>query len=600
MLFLFDYDKMVKGKWRVVGPLLIPHSQFLTPHSLSPFHCMSTLSVPVFLDYLRRSELVGETRLAEALVQIKKELGEEKWTDPEAVGGALVAKGLITRWHMRQLFKKRYKGFFLRQYKILSHLGAGGMSTVYLAEHTMMHRQVAIKVLPKKKLEKSAYLDRFVREAQAIASLDHPNIVRAYDIDQEGDVHYIVMEYFDGRNLQNVVETDGAFVYETAADYIRQAALALEYAHQVGVIHRDVKPGNLLVSKTGLVKVLDLGLALLDENMFEGRLTAVQEDRVLGTADYLAPEQGIDSHQIDARADIYGLGGVLYFCLTGHAPFPEGTVAQKLLAHQRSEPESIFKIRPDVPDDLVQLCRKMMSKKPDDRQQSALEVVADMQNWLIMHGFAEENTFPPLETLRATPQTLGAVPIASQADRFKKLLQQGHWSLELGDDSAESSIGLGNESAIRLQGGGSSSTSSGMMRPPGGSSAMMSPLTTKLTTKLTAKTAKSTNEDEEILTSARIEPAEKDPLLFALHEIGRSPDEIVVGTNSKTSQFVPKSQDKPKLQEIPPEKPVTKSRQPLPPWYKQVPFWFWCLFGASVFTAVFLAGILVAVLLFFS
>ena len=387
---------------------------------------MTQITVALFLDYLHRSRLVDEVRLGAVVAEMRAELGPEKSEQIDTVTRWCVSRKLVTEWQAKQLLRKRYKGFFLRQYKILSHIGAGGMSTVYLAEHSIMQRRVAIKVLPKKKLEKSVYLDRFIREAQTIASLDHPNIVRAYDIDQEDDVHYIVMEYFDGRNLQEVIAEKGVLSFETAVDYVRQAALALEYAHQAGVVHRDVKPGNVLVNDQGLVKVLDLGLALLDERNFDGQLTAIQEDKILGTADYLAPEQGIDSHTVDGRADIYGLGGVLYFCLTGHPPFPTGTIAQRLLAHQHEEPQSIFVDRPEAPDSLVRLCRKMMAKKKENRQQSALEVVSDMQNWLIENGFADESDFPPLETLRPTARTLGAVPIPSQEQRLREL-DEAQW-----------------------------------------------------------------------------------------------------------------------------------------------------------------------------
>ncbi|MDR1960364.1 MAG: serine/threonine protein kinase [Planctomycetaceae bacterium] len=544
---------------------------------------MNSIPVSVFLDCLRRSELVEDSQLGEILPQIREELGPEKQDDSEAVGNALVTHGLITPWHLRQLLKKRYKGFFLRQYKILSHLGTGGMSTVYLAEHTMMHRQAAIKVLPKKKLEKSIYLDRFVREAQAIASLDHPNIIRAYDIDRENHIHYIVMEYFKGRNLQEVVDKDGVLAYETAADYVRQAALALEYAHQIGVVHRDVKPGNLLVNHEGLVKVLDLGLALLDEGMFDGKLTEIQEDRILGTADYLAPEQGIDSHQVDARADIYGLGCVLYFCLTGHAPFPEGGVAQKLLDHQHKEPAPIFRERPDAPEDLVRLCQKMMSKKREDRQQSAMEVVADLQNWLITHGFADKNTFPSTETFRAVPATLGAVPIASQAERLKKLAQSDPWAIDLDDtESGSDMIRIGDESRAGLL-SGTDSASSGMTR--WGESP----------------------DEEKILTSSKSNAF--DPLRIALHEIGYSDTEKTEATKElKPSQTPEIPPDTPSL--LPAEHSGRKIREDktadaetavpfvpsLPPWYKLVPLWFWCVFAGTVFTAIFLTGVLAALL----
>ena len=184
---------------------------------------------------------------------------------------------------------------------------AGGMSTVYLAEHTLMQRRVAIKILPKNRVEDSSYLARFQREALAAAQLDHKNIVRVYDIDNQENVHFIVMEYVEGRDLQQIVKTEGPLDYIPAADYIRQAADGLAHAHKAGLIHRDVKPANLLVDRKSVVKVLDLGLARFTEED-KASLTVAFDENVLGTADYLAPEQAIDSHGVDHRADIYSLG----------------------------------------------------------------------------------------------------------------------------------------------------------------------------------------------------------------------------------------------------------------------------------------------------
>ena len=259
------------------------------------------------------------------------------------------------------------------------------MSSVYLAEHVLMQRRVAIKVLPKNRVEDTSYLARFHREAQAAAALDHRNIVRAYDVDNDGSIHYLVMEYVEGRDLQHIVKEDGPLDYVAAAEYIRQAAEGLAHAHEAGLIHRDVKPANLLVDQKNVVKVLDLGLArFTDED--KASLTVAYDENVLGTADYLAPEQALDSHGVDARADIYGLGCSLYYLLTGHPPFPGGTLPQRLMMHQKQPPPSIYLDRPDAPPDLVDICLKMMAKKPDQRYQSAAEVAAVLAQWLVAHG----------------------------------------------------------------------------------------------------------------------------------------------------------------------------------------------------------------------
>jgi serine/threonine-protein kinase len=346
---------------------------------------MAKLKVDAFLDLVRRSGLVEKDQLAELVVELKREADGHSVSDTEMVARRFVQANLITRWQADRMLEGRYKGFFLGKYKLLGHLGTGGMSRVYLGEHVLMQRRVAIKVLPKDRVEDSSYLARFHREAQAAASLDHRNIVRAYDIDNVGDLHYIVMEYVEGRDLQQMVKDGGPMDYVAAADYIRQAAEGLAHAHQSGLIHRDVKPGNLLVDQKNVVKILDLGLArFIDEQ--KASLTVAFDENVLGTADYLAPEQALDSHRVDARADIYGLGCSLYFLLTGHPPFVGGTLAQRLMMHQKQPPPDIRLERPDAPADLAAICLKMIAKKPGDRYQTAADVARELTVWLVARG----------------------------------------------------------------------------------------------------------------------------------------------------------------------------------------------------------------------
>ncbi|MBR5710541.1 MAG: protein kinase [Thermoguttaceae bacterium] len=312
-------------------------------------------------------------------------------TDVDAFLQFLVDKEAITPWHMENLLSGKYKGFFLGSYKLLKHVGAGGMSSVYLGEHTMMGRQVAIKILPRSRVSSdTSYLQRFMQEAQAAASLNHPNIVTAYDIDNENGIYYFVMEYVDGKDLNGLVKADGPLDYAVAADYICQAACGLAHAHERGLIHRDMKPANLLVDPNGTVKILDMGLALFSESD-RASLTLAYDENVLGTADYLAPEQARNSHTVDARADIYSLGCTLYFLLTGHPPFTEGTLPQRILAHQQKNPPEITVDRPDCPADLVAICKKMMMKKPEQRQQSMVEVQGNLTDWLLVHGYLPNN-----------------------------------------------------------------------------------------------------------------------------------------------------------------------------------------------------------------
>jgi serine/threonine-protein kinase len=303
--------------------------------------------------------------------------------DPlEHVRAQLVQRKLLTPWQDQQLARADGMTLKLGQYILLNHLGTGGMSRVYLAEHARLKRRVAIKVLPVERTEDRSYLRRFHREARAIAQLDHPNIVRAYGCDSQGELHYLVMEYVPGMDLDRLVRKSGVVDPRLAADYIRQAAVGLAHAHERGMIHRDIKPANLLLDRKQVIKILDLGLARLDHGGEESSVTLELRETVLGTVDFMAPEQAIDSHGIDARADIYSLGYTLYYLLVGKPPFPSGTLAQRLLRHQTVEPVPEKEFRPDVPAGLIALRERMTAKKPGDRFASMNEVAAAFDAWI--------------------------------------------------------------------------------------------------------------------------------------------------------------------------------------------------------------------------
>ena len=345
---------------------------------------MSKVTAEMLIELVRKSQLATAEVLDTALEAIRAEHGGELPTDPVALAKALQHHNVVTHWHCEKLLQGKYKGFFLGRHKLLGHLGSGGMSSVYLAEHMKMHDKRAIKVLPRSRLGNSSYLARFQLEAKAIASLNHPNIVRAHDIDNEGDTHYIVMEYVDGADLQSMVKKKGPLPFDQTADFIAQAARGLQHAHEVGLIHRDVKPANLLVNSQGKVKLLDLGLALFSDDK-QASLTIDYNDKVLGTADYLAPEQALNSHKVDARADIYGLGCTMYFMLTGSAPFPEGSIAQRIAKHQSAMPTEIRKLRPDCPGELEGICVKMIQKDPKFRYISCAQVAEVLDSWRVKY-----------------------------------------------------------------------------------------------------------------------------------------------------------------------------------------------------------------------
>ena len=381
---------------------------------------MAKLTADSFLTVLQQSDLLERDRIKTLMGEMQS--AGVNVQDSAAIGSWMVENGHLTSWQVEKLQRGKHKGFRLGKYRLRELLGKGGMSSVYLAEHTLMRRRCAIKVLPIKKVNDSSYLARFFREAQAVASLDHPNIVRAYDIDKEveknQEIHFLVMEYVKGRSLHEIVKEDGALSFEDAAEFGRQAALGLDHAHQSGLVHRDVKPGNLLQDHSGTVKVLDLGLARFAEvagsDDDEAPLTVAHDEKVLGTADYLSPEQALDSHLVDNRADIYSLGCSLYFALTAQPSFKEGTIAQRLMWHQMKEPPPMTEARADVPESLSVIIRRMMAKKPEDRFQSMGDVAAELLKWLSKNAGSEWKSRHS-EVLSGAVDAPTAVPVAPVA-----------------------------------------------------------------------------------------------------------------------------------------------------------------------------------------
>jgi len=348
-------------------------------------------SAPEFLDILRKSGLVPADKL-DALLDKHQAAGTTPQT-LDQIANLLVRESMLTFFQAKQLRLGRYKRFTIgAKYRLLELIGAGGMGAVYLCEHTLMRRLVALKVLPVEKLEDKSNEERFYREARAVAALDHPNIVRAYDIDHYEKLHFLVMEYVDGTSLQEIIARcvveKRHFDPVRAAHYIAQSAVGMQHGHDLGMVHRDIKPGNLLLDRSGVIKVLDMGLARFF-NKQQDSVTEKYDDKcVLGTADYLAPEQAV-SNMVDIRADIYALGGTLYFMLTGQTPFPDGTIAAKLVAHQTKEPRPVESFRSDVPPGILAVLRKMMAKNARDRYQEPMEVAEALAEW------AEQPVSPP-------------------------------------------------------------------------------------------------------------------------------------------------------------------------------------------------------------
>jgi WD40 repeat protein len=259
------------------------------------------------------------------------------------------------------------------RYRALGLLGTGGMGAVYRAEHRLMERLVALKVINRELIDKPAAVDRFDREVKAAARLSHPNIVTAYDAERVGDMHFLVMEFVEGTNLADVVRAQGRLPVAQACDYVRQAALGLQHASQRGMVHRDIKPHNIVLTAEGQAKILDFGLArFLSESRPAGAITEL--GTVMGTPDYMAPEQARDARSADIRADLYSLGCTLYHLLAGHPPFPDGGTIEKLTGHLERLPRPLSEVRGDIPKELARVVERLMAKDPAQRYQTPAEV----------------------------------------------------------------------------------------------------------------------------------------------------------------------------------------------------------------------------------
>jgi serine/threonine protein kinase len=292
------------------------------------------------------------------------------------------------------------------RYRVLELLGRGGMGVVYKAEHLLMERPVALKVISHALTDDPGAVERFRREVKGAARLAHPNIVAAYDAEQAGGLHFLVMEYVEGVSLDRVVAEKGCLPVTLACDYARQAALGLQHAFERGMVHRDVKPQNLMLMPNGQIKILDFGLARFAQetvgrvsnpsartDRLETRPTAPIDPNaltltgaVMGTPDYIAPEQINDAHTADVRSDVYSLGCTLYHLLAGQVPFPHGSTLDKLLAHHERRPRPLGELRQDLPAGLIQVVERMMDPNPNRRYQTPAEVAQALAAYTTPEG----------------------------------------------------------------------------------------------------------------------------------------------------------------------------------------------------------------------
>ncbi|HYT93298.1 MAG TPA: protein kinase [Gemmataceae bacterium] len=351
---------------------------------------MSIASATVLIELLRRHRLLNAQQLA-SLPAVRSGHGQ----DPRTLAKTLVQHGWLTVYQMNQLFAGHANELVLGPYHILDRLGQGGQSLVFKARHSETSLAVALKVIRSELLETADARQQFLQEMEAMAELDHPNIVQFCDADQAGDTFYCAMEYIEGTDLGKYVRLTGMLPPVQAADYIRQTALGLQHAHERNLIHRDIKPVNLfLTSEQGqarpalespraaarglgaLIKILDWGLACLRPTRARGNAADQSNSggAIIGTADYLSPEQARNANIADIRSDIYSLGCTFYYLLTGQPPFPGGTLVEKLMHHSTAEPKPVESLNPEVTPALTAVLKRMLAKKPEERYQTPAAV----------------------------------------------------------------------------------------------------------------------------------------------------------------------------------------------------------------------------------
>jgi serine/threonine-protein kinase len=323
-------------------------------------------------------------------------MAQDRRADPRLIAKSLMARGWLTVYQVNQLLAGHGDELVLGPYHTLDRLGQGGQSLVFKAKHPEKDWVVALKVIRHELLDSAEARQQFLSEMEAMAQLDHPNVVEFWDAGEAGQTFYCAMEYVEGTDLGKLVRLTGMLPPAQASDYARQTAMGLQHAHERNLIHRDIKPVNLILTSPpqpkldpfarlstpapppapSVIKILDWGLACLrpPSERETGPSNATPTKAIIGTADYLSPEQARNADQADIRSDIYSLGCTLYYLLTGQPPFPGGSLMQKLIQHQQAEPTPAESLNPEVPPQLAALVRRMMAKKPEERFQTPASV----------------------------------------------------------------------------------------------------------------------------------------------------------------------------------------------------------------------------------
>jgi serine/threonine protein kinase len=385
-----------------------------------------------FLSAVRRSGLLPPGRV-DALVA---EAPKTSAAVPEKLGELLVSRGVLTHFQVSKLRQGTWQGLVLGSYHILSPLGKGGMGTVYLAHDTRkpagQKALVALKVLPPKRArEENRMLARFIREMDLAQRVSHPHLTKTFEVGDAGGVHYIAMEYIRGQSLRRLVGDGGPLSVARAARLFAEVADGLQSAHEQGLVHRDLKPSNIMVTPNGHAKILDMGLALaVDEELPKDKTIVGGQGYVVGSMDYIAPEQVSDPTGVDARADLYALGCSMYYALTGQPPFPGGTSIEKMKRHRTEYAQPLSDLNPTIPFDFSRVVEKLMEKSPQHRYRSAAVVRDALRPWAVgdpdtpMDVDPEQTEAEVVMELERAVKDPGAffetIPVAVFADKRKR------------------------------------------------------------------------------------------------------------------------------------------------------------------------------------
>lgn len=334
--------------------------------------------IDAFLKTVLRSGLLDREQV-QSTVRLSP---QECRNNAVALAEFFIKSGKLTRFQAQKLLQGVSLGLVLGPFQILSHLGSGGMGKVYLARDSRNRQLVALKILPPKRLlEDEKLLTRFRREMEMSKLLSHPHLAQSFEAGCAQNVHYIAMEFIPGKSLFHLVAEEGPLKVPRAARLFAEAASGLEHAHQKGLIHRDLKPSNIMITPHDHAKVLDLGFAIIQGEDHEDRAIIGGQGYVVGTMDYIAPEQALDSAHVDPRSDLYGLGCTLYFALTGSPPFPGGNTLDKIHCHRTKEPMAIEFLNANVAPEFIGVVQKMMAKRPEDRYASAAQLRQSLLAW---------------------------------------------------------------------------------------------------------------------------------------------------------------------------------------------------------------------------